>query len=79
MRGQGVWTDSSPENHKAVGFLSKTSPDLLEYPKATKPAFNVGQTSVRQRNAGPSYWTAINKFIQYFSEVTRLIGVLFRI
>ena len=62
MRGQGVRTDPSPENHKAIGFLSKTGPYHLEYPQATKPAFNVGPSFARQRNAGPSYWTAINIF-----------------
>ena len=38
------------ENHKAIGFLSNTGPDLLENHKATKPAFNVGPSLARQRN-----------------------------
>ena len=38
------------ENHKSIRFLSNTS-DLLENYKATKPAFNVGSSSVHQRNA----------------------------
>ena len=29
-------------NHKAIGFLSKTGPDILENHKATKLVFNVG-------------------------------------
>ena len=40
--GQGVWTPL-----KNIGFLSNTGPR----PLATKPAFNVGPTSARQRNA----------------------------
>ena len=35
------------KNHKNIGFLSNTGPG----PLATKPAFNVGPTSARQRNA----------------------------
>ena len=41
--------------NKAIGFLSNTGPDLLENHKATKPAFNVGPSSARQRNA---WWFA---------------------
>ena len=42
-----------PKNNKSIGFLSNTGPDLLKNHKATctKPAFNVGPASVRQRNA----------------------------
>ena len=29
------------KNHKNIGFLSNTGPDLLENHKATKPPFNV--------------------------------------
>ena len=39
-----------PENHKNIGFLSETGPDPLKIHKATKPAFNVGPLSARQRN-----------------------------
>ena len=39
------------ENHKNIGFLSNTGPDPLKNHKATKPAFNVGLSSARQRNA----------------------------
>ena len=35
------------ENRKAIGFLSKTGPDPLEYHKATEPAFNDGPLSAR--------------------------------
>ena len=38
------------ENHKAIGFLSNTGPDPIKNHKATKPAFNVWSSSVRQRN-----------------------------
>ena len=47
--GQGVWTPLG--NHKAIGFLSNTGLHPLENHKTTKPAFNVGALSVRQRNA----------------------------
>ena len=40
----------SLENHKSIGFLGKTGPDPMKNHKATKPAFNVGPSSVRQRN-----------------------------
>ena len=43
--------DPLPENHKAIWFLRNTSPDPLKNHKATKSAFNVGQTWARQRNA----------------------------
>ena len=48
--GQGVRTPPPPENHKNEGFLSNTGPDPLANHKATKPAFNVGPSSARQRN-----------------------------
>ena len=37
-------------NHKNIGFLSNTDPDLLENLIATKSAFNVGLSSARQRS-----------------------------
>ena len=44
--------DSPPEKkHKNIGFLSNTGPDPLKNHKGTKPAFNVGPPSARQRNA----------------------------
>ena len=40
------------DNHKKnIGFLSNTGPDPLKNHKATNPAFNVGPSSARQRNA----------------------------
>ena len=47
--GAGVWTPT--KNHKVIWFLRNTSPDPLKNHKATKSAFNVGQTWARQRNA----------------------------
>ena len=47
--GQGVRTPR--KNHKNLGFLSNTGPHLLKNHKATKPAFNIGPLSARQRNA----------------------------
>ena len=32
--------------HKNIVVLSKTGPDCLKNPKATKPAFNVGPSSI---------------------------------
>ena len=52
--GGGTGSPTSPlENHKNIGFLSNTGPDPLKNHKATKikPAFNVGLSSARQRNA----------------------------
>ena len=49
--GQGVRTPPPLKNHKHIGFLSNTGPDRLKNHKATKPAFNIGPTSARQRNA----------------------------
>ena len=48
-RGSGP--PSPLKNHQNIGFLSKTGPDRLKNHKATKPAFNVGSPSARQRNA----------------------------
>ena len=39
------------KNHKNIGFLSNTGPDPLKNCKAAKPAYNVGQSSARLRNA----------------------------
>ena len=38
------------EKNKALGFLSNTGPDPLGNHKATRPAFNVGPSSARQRD-----------------------------
>ena len=47
--GQGIRTPTL-KNHKNVGFSSNTGSDHLKS-AATKPAFNVGSSSARQRNA----------------------------
>ena len=51
----GTGGPTSPlENHKNIGhigFLSNTDPDPLKNHKATKPAFNGGLSSARQRIA----------------------------
>ena len=48
--GQGVRTPAE-KNTTNIGFLSSTGPDALKNHTATKPAFNVGPSSARQRNA----------------------------
>ena len=52
-RGGAGGPDPPPplKNHLNIGFLSNTGPDPLTSLKATKPAFNVGPSSDRQRNA----------------------------
>ena len=47
-----VWRSGPPtlKNHKNIWFLSNTGPDHLKNHKATKPAFNDGPLSARQRN-----------------------------
>ena len=40
-----------PEKSQNVGVSSNTGPDPLNNRKATKPAFNIGPPSARQRNA----------------------------
>ena len=37
-RGEQAGVQTPPENHRNIGFLSNTGPDLLKYHKATKPA-----------------------------------------
>ena len=39
------------KNHKNIGFLRNSGPDLLKNHEATEPVFNVGPSSARQRNA----------------------------
>ena len=48
---KGIWTPL--KNHKNIGFSGNTGLDPLKNHKATctKPAFNVGPSSARQRNA----------------------------
>ena len=50
--GQGVRTPPPTlKNHKNIGFLKQYWSGSPENHKATKPAFNVGPSSARQRNA----------------------------
>ena len=45
-----------PEKSQNIGFRSNTGPDPLKNGKATKPAFNLGPSSLRQRNETPFKW-----------------------
>ena len=49
--GGGAGGPDPPEISKNIGFLRNTGPNSLQNHKATKPAFNVGPSSARQRNA----------------------------
>ena len=50
--GGGGQEDQTPLKLKnKIEFLSNTCPDPLKNHKTTKPAFNVGSSSARQRNA----------------------------
>ena len=49
--GGGTGGLDPPEKSQNIGFLSNTGPDPLKNHKATMPAFNVGPSSARQRNA----------------------------
>ena len=49
--GGGRRSVPPPEKSQKIGFLSNTDPDSLKDHKATKPEFNVGPSSARQRNA----------------------------
>ena len=45
----GGWTPTPPlKNHRSIGFLSNIGPDSMKNHIATKPVFNVGQSSARQ-------------------------------
>ena len=48
--GTGGPDPHPPEKSQKYRYLS-TGPDPLKHHKANKPAFNVGPTSARQRNA----------------------------
>ena len=48
---QGVQTPPPLKNHKNVGFLSNTGRDPQKNHKVTKPPFNIGPSSARQRNS----------------------------
>ena len=47
----GPGSTPPPEKLQNIGFLSKSGPDPLKNYQATDPAFNVGSSSARQRNA----------------------------
>ena len=50
--GQGVRTPPPPpEKLQKIGFVSNPGPDPQKNYEATQPAFNVGPSSARQRNA----------------------------
>ena len=56
MRGSGGGGTGGPdplplEYHKNTGFLRNTGTDRMKNHEATKPAFNVGSSLERQRNA----------------------------
>ena len=64
------------KHHKNIVFLCNTGPDPLKNHKATKPAFNVGPASARQKKRY-QIWTPSNKTfwirdcISYFSMLPR--------
>ena len=49
-RGGNRVSGPPPEKSQKLGFVSNTGQDPLKNHKATKPAFNVGPLSARQRN-----------------------------
>ena len=51
IQGGGGGTGSPRKKQKNIGFLCNIGPDPLKNHKAAKPAFNVGPSSARQRNA----------------------------
>ena len=55
--GWGENGDLDPlKNHKNMEYLSNTCSDPLKNHLVTKPAFNVGPSSVRKRNAIQMAW-----------------------
>ena len=49
--GGGARGPDTPYKPQKLGFLSNAGPDPVKSHKATKPEFNVGSSSTRQRNA----------------------------
>ena len=49
--GGGRGPDTLPEKSKKIGFFGNTGVVPLKNHKATKPAFNIGPSSARKRNA----------------------------
>ena len=86
--GQGGPDPPLLENHKNIGFLSNTGPDPLKNHKATKPAFNFGPLSARQRNAvslAGRWWPAysgicldfpstLKKIVKVGPPLTKVLG-----
>ena len=48
--GGGTGGPDPPKKSQKIGLHSKTGADHLNNHKATKPVFNVGPSSARQRN-----------------------------
>ena len=63
--------DPALKNHKNKGFLSNTGPEPLKNHKATKPEFNVGLSSARQRSA-----IAMARFLWYLDPLINRINIL---
>ena len=49
--GSGPGPPPPEKTHKNIGFPSNTGPNSIKINTATKPAFNVGPSSARQRDA----------------------------
>ena len=67
--GTGDWTPA--EKSQNIGFLCNTCLDPLKNHKATKPSFNVGPSSARQRNAismAFDWWADDGPFIKVFGS-----------
>ena len=58
--GQGVQTSAPLKIKTNIGFSSNTGPDPLKNRKATKPAFNVGQSPARQITPFKFRWRVDN-------------------
>ena len=69
--GGGECPDPPLKNHKNIGCLSNTDPDLLD--KATKPAFNIGppstasETPLKLRLAGKTMMTRFSWYLDLHS------------
>ena len=57
------------KKHKNIGFPSNTGPDLIKINTASKPAFNVGQSSACQQNA-------ILMAFRWWAMMARFSGIL---
>ena len=76
-RGETGGGGSEPpqKNHKNIGSLSNTGPDPLKNHKATKQAFNIGQSSARQllkwRFAGRPMMAHLKLYLDPLSRQTK--------